>query len=192
MSIKALVKEHLNNHSLFDHSIMDHGNHVFLNKRDDECAEIIYNNDFLSIRKFSSCDLDECSVLFKEVFSSDPWYDRWVSLEQTQVYLRELVDNPIFEGFVALEDEDIIAVCLGHSKSWWSGKEFVVDEFFVSPEKQGNGMGTRLIDIVSKYLLEKDYARLILLTNKGIPAEDFYLKNGFFNNQKRTVMTKKL
>jgi len=56
---------------------------------------------------------------------------------------------------------------------------------------QGNGLGTKLVNFVIDRLLEEGYARLILLTNKEIPTETFYLKNGFHNNQRRTVMLKK-
>lgn len=72
------------------------------------------------------------------------------------------------------------------------GKEFFVDEFFVENVRQGNGIGTKMMDFVTNSLAANGYNRLILLTNKEIPAESFYLKNGFYNNYQRTVMVKKL
>ena len=146
----------------------------------------------LNIRRFTLGDLDKCAELFKKVFSADPWYDNWVSWNQARNYLNELIENPVFEGFVVFEGSDIVAVCLGHRRSWWMGKEFFVDEFFVENEKQGNGIGTKTLDIITNNLAEEGYTRLTLLTNKKIPAEDFYLKNGFYNNPKRTVMVKEL
>lgn len=80
---------------------------------------------------------------------------------------------------------------MGHRRSLWMRKEFFVDEFFVKTERQGNGLGIKLVNFVIDSLLQEEYARLILLTNKKIPAETFYLKNGFHNNQRRTVMLKK-
>jgi len=72
------------------------------------------------------------------------------------------------------------------------GKEFFIDEFYVRNESQGNGIGTRMMDYIKKQLIEEEYTRLVLLTNKGIPAEEFYIKNGFYNDNDRTVMIKVL
>lgn len=187
VSIKTVFKEH------FQQSpIADHWTYFFPSEDINEINGPIFEDNRLKIRKFNSKDLDNCAKLFKKVFSSDPWYDEWKSLEQARNYLGELIKNPAFEGFVSCEGSHIVAVCLGHNRSWWNGQEFFVDEFFVENEMQGNGIGTKLLDNVSNYLLGAGYVRLTLLTNKEILAEDFYLKNGFYNNQKRTVMVKKL
>ena len=72
------------------------------------------------------------------------------------------------------------------------GKEFFIDEFYVRDKNQGNGIGTRMMNYIKKQLIEEEYTRLVLLTNKEIPAEEFYIKNGFYNNHDRTVMVKEL
>jgi len=186
VSIKTAVKEHFQQSPIADHWA------YFFSEESLNDDSPIFTDNGLKIRKFNSRDLDKCAKLFTKVFSSDPWYDDWKSIEQVRNYLAELIKNPAFEGFVACEGSSIVAVCLGHNRSWWMGKEFIVDEFFVENERQGRGIGTKLLDNVSNYLLGAGYVRLTLLTNKGIPAEDFYLRNGFYNNQKRTVMVKKL
>ena len=183
MPIKA-VREHIHDHFL-NSLISKHWNHF---SNSGEFIEY-QNQDFgLEFRKFNGKDIDKCAKLFKEVFSDYPWYDEWVSIEQAKNYLRELIENPVFEGFVVYEGFEVVAVCLGRRKSWWIGKEFFIDEFFVSNEKQGNGVGTKLMNYVKYSLIKEDYARLILLTNKGIPAEEFYVKNGFYTNENRINM----
>ncbi len=155
--------------------------------------EIYSGNLLLEIKKFTPEDTGKCADLFKRVFSASPWFDDWISINQTRYYLEELIGNPVFEGFVAYENsENIVAVCFGHKKSWWMGKEFIIDEFYVENDKQGNGIGTILLDSIADYLIEDGYKRLILTTNKGIPAEKFYIKNGFHNNQDRRVMIKEI
>ncbi|HMK53245.1 MAG TPA: GNAT family N-acetyltransferase [Methanobacteriaceae archaeon] len=186
MSIKTAVKEH------FEHSLAEHWAYFFPDGGVDEVTKSIYTDNRIDIRRFTLEDLDECVDLFKKVFSADPWYDKWISKDQTRNYLNELIENPVFEGFVACEDSDIVAVCFGHRRSWWMGKSFFVDEFFVENKRQGNGIGTKLLDCVVNSLAEEKYTCLTLLTNKNIPAETFYLKNGFYNNLQRTVMVKKL
>lgn len=67
-----------------------------------------------------------------------------------------------------------------------------MDELFVENERQGNGIGGATVNLLFKVLREEGYTRVILLTNKGIPAETFYLKNGFYNNENRAVMVREL
>ncbi|MGB9979964.1 GNAT family N-acetyltransferase [Methanobacterium sp.] len=187
MSIKASVKEHfsvspisrhLKNHFAYLHGFND--------------LKLTYPDGNLLMRKFDLEDVDKCAELFKEVFSVYPWYDNWVSIDKTKTYLMELIENPVFEGYVAYDGLNLVAVCFGHKRSWWMGKEFFIDEFYVRNESQGNGIGTRMLNYVKEILIEEEYMRLVLLTNKGIPAEEFYNKNGFYNNQNRTVMVKEL
>lgn len=195
MSIKTSIKDHFTNNHLKEHlgnnAIKDHWGYFAHNNTENSSFEHFYEDNFI-IRSFSEEYLDECSELFKKVFSADPWYDNWISLDQARNYLNELIENPVFEGFVAFEDSKIVSVCIGHRRSWWMGKEFFVDEFFVENGRQGNGIGTKMMDFVTNNLAADGYNRLILLTNKEIPAESFYLKNGFNNNQKRTVMVKEI
>jgi predicted N-acetyltransferase YhbS len=53
------------------------------------------------------------------------------------------------------------------------GKEFFVDEFFVKLKDRGNGLGIKLVNFVIDSLLQEEYARLILLTNKKILLKHF-------------------
>ena len=144
------------------------------------------------MREFTVTDSDKCADLYRKVFTDYPWYDEWISFDQVRYYLEELNLNPAFEGFVAFEGPDMVAACLGHSRSWWMGKEFFIDEFYVENERQGNGVGTALMDYVEEELMKKDYRRLILTTDREIPAENFYKRKGFNNKENRTVMTKEI
>ncbi|MCK9151386.1 GNAT family N-acetyltransferase [Methanobacterium alcaliphilum] len=185
MSIKSAVKEHFT-----QSPISDHWNYFFQDTTQDE-EKSLYCVNGLTIYKFTLKDFDECARLYKKVFSAGPWYDEW-TLTQTRKYLNELIKNPAFTGFVIRYNYKIVGVCLGHGRSWWMGNEFIVDEFFVEKRMQGNGIGTKLMNVLSGYLSKKGYTRLMLLTNKGIPAENFYLKHGFYNRLERTVMVKEL
>jgi len=181
--IKA-VKDHFLVHFPGD-MVLKHWDHHFSNSYTEELD--IQDHKFV-FRKFSMEDVDKCAELYKEVFSDYPWYDVWDTSTQVKKYLIELIKNPTFEGFVAFEDKEVVAVCFGRKRSWWMGNEFFIDEFFVSNEKQGNGIGTELMNFVKDSLRKEGYKRLTLLTNKGIPAEEFYFKNGFYNNKNRIVM----
>ena len=196
MSIKTSIKEHFTNNPLKEHlgnsSLKNHWCYFFQDNLENGGSKEFYADNDLDFRRFSWEDLDGCAELFKNVFSANPWNDKWVSLDQSRNYLRELIENPVFEGFVFHENSIMVAVCFGHRRSWWMGKEFFVDEFFVENKRQGNGIGTKTVDLLVNTLREDGYTRITLLTNKNIPAEAFYLKNGFYNNEERTVMVKEL
>jgi len=187
MSMKAAVKEHFSHHFLNNNISMHFKSHInYIHGIND--IKSVNDDEKFVIREFTIEDVDKCAELFKEVFSDYPWYDNWVSINQAKKYLNELILNPVFEGFVAYEGSNVIAVCFGHKRSWWMGKEFFIDEFYVAKEMQGNGIGSELLNYVKYSLMEEDYRRLVLLTNKGIPAEEFYAKNGFYNNENRISM----
>lgn len=196
MSIKTAIKEHFTNNPLKEHlgnnAIKDHWDYFLHNHIENVNLGDSTPNIEVNIRNFSRDDLDECAKLYTQVFSSYPWYDNWASSDQAKYYLTELMENPVFEGFVLLEDSKIVAVCMGHKRSWWMGKEFFVDEFFVENRSQGNGIGTKMMNYLVNNLAADGYTRLILLTDKEIPAESFYQKNGFYNNYQRAVMVRKL
>jgi len=191
MSMKTTVKEHFSNHFLNNNISMHFKSHIGFIQGKNE-FKLLNKDKNLLIKKFTIEDVDECAELFKEVFSDYPWYDNWVSFSQTKTYLMELIQNPVFEGFVAYEGSKIVAVCIGHIRSWWMGKEFFIDEFYVAKDMQGNGIGTELMDYIKNSFISKNYTRLVLLTNKDIPAEEFYAKNGFQINENRINMINEL
>lgn len=187
-SVKTLLIEHLNHTTISEH-IRKHGTLFSKNNH------VVYDSDFfdgLEISTYTSKDLDDCVDLYLEVFSSDPWFDDWKSRDQVRNYLKELMKNPVFKGYVVYSKDKLLAVCLGHKRSWWSGKEYFIDELFVSNEIQGRGLGTYLLDYVVDMLNMEDCTRLTLLTNRNFPAEKFYLKNGFDIKTERLVMIKEI
>jgi aminoglycoside 6'-N-acetyltransferase I len=186
LSVKTIVKSHFSSFPITEH-FKKHK--TFFSDRNQVEFFPKYFGE-VEMRRFTLQDLDGCVDLYKEVFSADPWYDDWLSNEQVRHYLKELIANPVFEGFVAYESSDIIAVCLGHKRSWWNGKEFFIDELFVAKNMQEKGIGTQLLNYVESNPLIDDCVRLILLTNSNFPAEKFYLKRGFKINKNRIIMVK--
>ncbi len=188
MSVKSKFKAHFTNSPISEH-LKNHGIYHDKNVNDIDAMKYIPT---IEMRKFTFNDMDGAVELYKEVFSAKPWNDGWISHDQVRYYLIELIENPVFEGFVAYENSCLIGVCFGHKRSWWTGKEFFIDELFIANEMQGYGIGTKLLQFVESDLIMLDCLRLTLLTNKDIAAEDFYLKKGFTTNQNRIIMTKNI
>jgi aminoglycoside 6'-N-acetyltransferase I len=181
-----MVKEHFINSPVSQHF----KKHANLFREQNLVNTSINSDENVIMMEFTFKDMDACVELYKDVFSSDPWNDIWISSKQVKYYLNELINNPVFKGFVAYQNSKLIAVCFGHKRSWWTGKEFFIDEFYVSNDLQGTGIGSCLLEFVEYSPVIGDCFRLILLTNKNFPAEEFYLKKGFNINDERIVMAK--
>ncbi len=142
----------------------------------------------IGYKTFEIANLGECTQLFINVYSREPWNDHWESFDQAGQYLLEFINNPAFQGFVVFDDTRIIGVCLGHQRSWWQGKEYYINEFFIDHEMQGKGIGTGFMEFVKKSLVEQGVKMIILMTHQGFPAEMFYKKNHFLESKSMIFM----
>ena len=198
MSMKSAVKEHVSNSHVTEH-VKKHGSFLlneiildgFISKLDADNQDFVKYMDGMEFKKFSQQDLDNSAKLYQEVFSQQPWNDEWFRISRVKEYLKELIENPVFSGYVVYQNSELVAACFGHSRSWWSGDEFFIDEFFVSSKHQGQGIGSLLMDYVENHPELKNIESFQLLTNSNVPAKDFYHKNGFKTRKNRVTMTKK-
>jgi aminoglycoside 6'-N-acetyltransferase I len=198
MSMKSAVKEHVSNSQVTEH-FKKHGSFLlneiiidgFISKLEIDNHDFAVYKEGIEFKKFSQQDFDNLTKLYKEVFSEQPWNDEWIKLSQVRNYLTELIQNPVFNGYVVYQNSELIAACLGHSRSWWSGNEFFIDEFFVSSNCQGHGIGSLLMDYVENHPELMDVDSFQLLTNYDVPAKEFYCKKGFKIRNNRIIMTKK-
>lgn len=142
----------------------------------------------LEFKKYENNFLDECTHLFLKVYSVDPWNDKWESFEQARDYLLEFINNPVFYGCVAIKASKIIGVCLGHKRSWWSGKSYYMNEFFIDNDLQNQGIGTEFMNYIKNNLIDQGIKGIVLITEKDIPAEMFYKKNNFHVSQSNIFM----
>lgn len=130
------------------------------------------------IRKMEEKDLQEMGMLLKQVYADEPWNDTW-SVEQATTYLTELWNHPKAEGYVFVQDSQILGVCLGHYKTWYDGIRFVLEEFFISSTLHGIGIGSQIIQFLKEYLKKKEVCSIELWTGRNFPAQGFYEKQNF-------------
>ncbi|HAX02980.1 MAG: hypothetical protein A2Y45_06065 [Tenericutes bacterium GWC2_34_14] len=131
------------------------------------------------IKKLSFEDVEEVKNLFLSVFSNPPWNDVWVSDEYLTLYLKDLMDqqNSMSLGFVV--DKKLIGLSLGYTFHWWQGKDYFIKEFCIKTDEQGKGLGSMFLNEIESYLLDQGVEAMYLMTEKEIPAFNFYHKNGF-------------
>ena len=143
------------------------------------------------IREMQKKDISACAEILCAVYNNEMWQCRWVQ-ETAIAYLEDYFESKKFVGFVIEEDDNIIGALFAHEKIWWNNSELYIDEMFVCPEMQGNGLGSMLIKSAENYVKEYNLAGLTLCTNKYAPAPNFYRKNGFEDNEYIMFMYKEL
>lgn len=133
----------------------------------------------IRIMEFSTTMIDECTILFLNVFTRDPWNDQWESRQDAQKYLEAHYAFNSFLGYVAVWDNRIVGAAFGFIKPWQRGLEYYINEFFVDTAVQGKGVGTLLLKQIAADIKGKNMNAIILTTQRAFPAYGFYVKNGF-------------
>lgn len=123
--------------------------------------------------------INDCVDLFIETFTKEPWNDVYESREQVVKFINNHYNNNYFLGYVALLDEKVVALSVGMKKPWIEGFEYYIDEFCVSYEMQGRGIGTWFIKAIEEDIKKQGLNAIILNTEINKPSYKFYEKNGF-------------
>ncbi|MNP29132.1 Acetyltransferase (GNAT) family protein [compost metagenome] len=87
--------------------------------------------------------------------------------------------NNYFLGYIGLVNNKIVALSIGMKKPWICGMEYYIDEFCISYDYQGEGIGSLFLNHIEKLLLDENVQGMILNTEKDYPSCKFYEKNGF-------------
>ena len=123
-------------------------------------------------------DLIKCTETFIEVFNDVPWNDEW-TFTKAKKYLLNFYQTPGFLGVLAVENNEILGFIFGVNRVWCSGDEFFINEMCVRKQYQNKGIGKAMLNHLIKELHSSNISNIVLLTDRGIPAEEFYKKNGF-------------
>lgn len=133
---------------------------------------------------------DETKALFLDVFSNEPWFDKWDE-GQLACYIGELTDNSNSLSLVLYDENGkIVGGSLGYVFSWWEGREYFIKEFFISRDKQNQGIGSIFLEEIYKYLKVEGIKAITLATEKNFPAYSFYEKNGFKELKDNVMLVK--
>lgn len=133
----------------------------------------------MELLELSPADIESIQDLFLSVFAREPWNDDWSDGVQLRRYLIDLTGNPNSLTFAWAEGGELIALAMGHVKHWYRGTEYLIDEFCVRTERQGEGVGTRFLAQIEAYLRERGIRAIFLLTDRDVPAYAFYRRRGF-------------
>lgn len=132
----------------------------------------------MTIRDIQPEDIDACAQVFMEAYNGLPWNYKWEHAGAVK-YLKEYMASSGFRGFVICEDEKICGAMLGHRKTWWTNDQLMIDELFVPASSQGKGYGRLLLEHTETWSKEQGLEMIVLMTNKLMPAFNFYLNNDY-------------
>jgi len=137
-------------------------------------------------------DLPEVRNLFLQVFTQEPWNDRWVSEAYVNLYLQDLMGNPNSLCFGFYHDSQLIGLSLGSIYHWWQGKEYFIKEFCIAKSFQGQGIGKRFFTMIEQALLTLDIHAIWLSTERDVPAFGFYKALEFKEQANSVLLAKKI
>lgn len=132
----------------------------------------------IEVKTMEEKDIASCAEILCAVYNNEMWQCRW-SKETAEAYLKDFFDSKKFVGFVLEKEGVILGAMFCREKIWWNNSELYVEEMFILPEYQRQGLGSRLIGEAERYVKEHKLAGFTLSTNKYAPAPKFYEKNGF-------------
>lgn len=133
----------------------------------------------LEIKELTINDFDDIKNLFKGVFTAPPWKDDWSDENQLNEYLLDLmkVRNPL--DFGLFKDGELIGISIGNIRHWWGGTEYHIEELCIKTDQQGQGLGTKFFELIEDILHTQNITNIFLMTERTVPAYDFYKKRGF-------------
>lgn len=136
-------------------------------------------------------DLDSCTGIFCRTFSQPPWNEEWDPAIAAKRLL-QVFQTPGFEGVLAEREGSALGFAVGFSEPWKDGFVYYLKEACILPSFQRQGVGTRLMEVLSERLAQNGVAKIYLLTARGDSSEAFYAKLGFYTSEKMVMMGRHL
>ena len=90
------------------------------------------------------------------------------------------------------DGDRMVALSMGYIKHWYSGTEYMINEFCVDRHLQGKGIGSSFMKAVERCLSEIGIQHIFLLTDRNVPAYSFYLRNGFAEQTGNVAFAKRI
>ena len=131
------------------------------------------------LKVLTGSDTEKLTVKFTEVFTAEPWFDDWSDTEQLEAYITDLTGQPYSLTLGYFDGARLVGLSMGYIKHWYSGTEYIINEFCVDRQLQRKGIGSSFMKAVEAYLSENGISQIFLLTDRNVPAYSFYQRNGF-------------
>lgn len=131
------------------------------------------------LRELSTKDIEMIKSFFASVFTKEPWNDDWSDEEQLYAYIMDLIGNRNSLTLGFFENDSMVGLAMGEIRHWYTGTEYFINELCIKREEQGRGLGTQFLAHIEENIKAKGMTNIFLLTERNMPAYEFYRKNHF-------------
>jgi len=139
------------------------------------------------INPITAENIDECVYVYLKAYNCPPWNYNWTFVKARE-YLLEYMAGEQFVGFALYHEGKVAGAAFAHTKTWWTGRQLMIDEFFVSREKQRMGYGKKILAYCDHYAFAHQIGTVVLMTNKYMPSYKFYDKEGYTATEQYVFM----
>ena len=133
----------------------------------------------ISLIELNESYLPQMAKLYREAFAGEPWNDDWSDTKQLNEYMKDISKAYNALNYGLLIDGKLMGMSVGRINHWWEGTNYNIEEFFIAPKLQGQGLGTRFMELIEEDIKKRGLAGIFLQTDSDKPAYRFYKKNGF-------------
>lgn len=140
------------------------------------------------IRLLEARDVRSCVQLYQEAYQAPPYGHGWDD-STAQRIIEDIFRLFPRECFVAELEAQVVGFILCSSLA---GLRATIEEFAVAPGLQRQGVGRMLLNYVTRYYRDRKVPFLELVANIDAPAYQFYLHEGFTENETYRLMSKEL
>ncbi len=142
--------------------------------------------------RLKETNIEEIASIFADSFECEPWNDDWSDKAQLKAYIRDVSGYFLGLNYGLLVDGKLVAIALGTIRHCWQGTNYYLQEYCVAPDMRGKGIGSRFLSLIEMDLRKQNVAGIFLQTDNGMPAFEFYHKNGFGDLTGQVSLFKKI
>lgn len=142
----------------------------------------------VDIRKANKKDLIEMAEIFRIESSKKPYDQKWTkktALEKVKKCLKEQ------DVFVTIVEDKIVGFITSYREPDNKNKAYV-DEFWISKEFQGRGIGRKVMQFVEKFYKAKGVEMIHLVAGRKAGAYRFYRKLNYKESEESVFLEKVL
>ncbi len=146
----------------------------------------------LELRELNMDHINEIKEFFFQVFTKEPWLDDWSDDDQLHSYILDLIGNHNSLVLALFEKGNMVGLSMGGIRHWYSGTEYYINELCVKTEEQGRGLGSKFLQGIETFIMQRGMKQIFLQTERNVPAYSFYKKNGYYELENHVSLAKQL
>ena len=132
----------------------------------------------VAFRDLGVDDLPLAGEIYADAFNASPWNEHW-SRRTAALRLESLLHAHRCVARAAELEGRMVGFAIGHAEPWSDGLHFYLNELAVHRAHVRRGVGTAILRDLGENLRDRDVRGVFLLTERATPAHDFFVKNGF-------------